>query len=138
MGPVLRLLTCGNSHLGVYLLVRSFVLSVTYPCIHTCIHTSMNKHVCAYGSAISSCIRMQRLGSLGRWHLQVLRVTQTFVMGSLRGGGARGGYLRQLGKPRQGLGKTSEYWGVLSYLLPLDPPPLGLHNSGTNRLWSPS
>ena len=44
---------------------------------------------------------------------------------SSKGRGFKGeGYLRQLGEPRGALGKTREYWGVLSYLPPLDPPPL--------------
>ena len=54
------------------------------------------------------------------------------LFGALREEGPRGGgYLRHLGEPRGALGNTRgalgntrEYWGVLSYLSPLDPPPL--------------
>ena len=47
------------------------------------------------------------------------------LYGVLQGGGSKEEvYLRHLGEPRGALGNTREYWGVLSYLSPSDPPPL--------------
>ena len=46
------------------------------------------------------------------------------LLGVLEERGSKGeGYLRQLGESRGALGKPGEYWEVLSYLSPLDPPP---------------
>ena len=52
-------------------------------------------------------------------------IIRAYYFGVLKRGGFKGeGYLRHLGEPREALGNTREYWGVLSYLSPLDPPPL--------------
>ena len=73
----------------------------------------------AYNSGSIKCCKTKQRRSL------VQHVVGAHNLWVLKGRGSKGeGYLRQLGEPRGALGKTREYWGVLSYLRPLDPPPL--------------
>ena len=57
------------------------------------------------------------------WSLPLMLRTSRRFHGILQGGASKGeGYLKHLREPRGALGNTREYWGVLSYLPPLDPP----------------